>query len=110
MYSFPSLFRKIREESDLTQKEFAEKLSVSTILISMIESGQKEVSKNLIIKLSKILEVHPASITPFLFADNNINHKNLSSIEKTLIKKGEELQVFLIKRRSKNFKIHAKNN
>lgn len=110
MLTFPDLFKKIREESGLTQKDFAEKLQVSTILISMIESGQKEVSKNLIIKLSEILDVHPSSITPFLFADNNIRIKNLSAIEKVLIKKGEELQTFLIKQRSKNFISNAIEN
>ena len=33
MYSFPKLIKKIREASDLTQKEFAEAVDVSTVLI-----------------------------------------------------------------------------
>lgn len=104
MYSFPELIRKIREESNLTQKEFADVLSVSTILVSMIEAGQKQVSKNFIIRLAKALKVNPRSITPFLFDDKELNNKGTSNIEKDLIQLGEKLQMFLIKHKSKNLK------
>lgn len=104
MYSFSDLIKKIREESNLTQKEFADVLSVSTILISMIETKQKQVSKNFIIKLAKKLEVNPKSITPFLFEDKNIKNKKISNIEKDFIRIGERLQMFLIKCKAKNLK------
>lgn len=102
MYSFPQLIRKIREESNLTQKELANVLSVSTILISMIETGQKEISKNFIEKLSEKLEVHPSSITPFLFIQEANNNKNFSEIEKSLIDIGEKLQIYLIEKKARN--------
>ncbi len=107
MYSFPNLIKKIREASGLTQKEFAKILSVSTVLISMVETGQKEVSRNLITRLANKLKVHPSSITPFLFTDENLNSKNLSTLEKTIIDLGEKLQIFLIEKKSNNLKKYA---
>lgn len=108
MYSFPDLIKKIRDESGLTQKEFASILGVSTILIAMIESGQKEVSKNFILKLANKLKISPSSITPFLFLDKNSNNKKISQIEKSLIDLGEKLQNFLIKKKAKNLKKYVK--
>lgn len=102
MYSFPDLIKKIRASSGLTQEQLAKALDVSTILISMVESGQKEVSKNLIVRLSDILDVHPSSITPFLFAIDN--SKNVSSIEKKIIEIGEQFQDFLINNKAKKLK------
>lgn len=104
MYSFSELIKRIREEGGLTQKEFANILSVSTVLVSMIETGQKKVSKNFIVKLASKLEVNPSSITPFLFVDKNLEIKSISNIEKDLIRLGERLQSFLIKRQSKKLK------
>ena len=104
MYSFPQLIKKIREESDLTQKQLASVLDVSTVLISMIETGQKDISKNFIEKLAEKLEVHPGSITPFIFMDEDLDNKNISGIEKKLINIGEKLQIFLIENRAKKLK------
>ena len=55
MESFPSLIRKIRVKSGLTQTEFARLLDVSPILIAMVETGQKDVSKSLIEQKAKLL-------------------------------------------------------
>lgn len=108
MYSFPDLIKKIREEAGLTQAEFAKALNVSTILISMVETEQKEVSKKLLISLANKLRVHPASITPFLFNIDKHPEDKISYIEKTLIDWGEKMQVHLIKERSKLLKEDAK--
>ncbi|MDD5290415.1 MAG: helix-turn-helix transcriptional regulator [Patescibacteria group bacterium] len=107
MHSFPELIKKIRKTSTLTQKEFADVLGVSTILISMIEIGQKEVSKNFIIKLSKKLGVNPSSIIPFLYIYKDIDNKNISEIEKKFIEFGEGLQDYLINKKAKNLKKYA---
>lgn len=104
MLSFPELIKKIRESSNLTQENLAKALSVSTVLISMIESGQKEVSKRFIINLANKLEVHPNSITPFLFGNTEANHKNTTPLEKQVIKFGEKLQLLLIDKKAKNLK------
>jgi len=104
MFSFPELIKKIRESSGLTQENLAKALSVSTILVSMIESGQKEVSKRFIINLADKLEVHPNSITPFLFGNKEIGQKNMTSIEKEMIKFGEKLQLLLINKKAKNLR------
>ena len=101
MYLFPDLIRKIREEANLTQAEFAKSLNVSTVLIAMIETGQKEVSKNFVLKLAEKMKVHPSSITPFLFISKDEADNNLSVIEKNLIDWGEKMQKLLIKDRSK---------
>lgn len=46
------LLRDIRNELDLTQREFAEKFGSSQQVITMIERGQREVPKSLIKALS----------------------------------------------------------
>lgn len=107
MYTFPELIKQIRKESGLTQKEFAQVVSVSTILVSMIEAGQKDVSKNFILKLSEKLNVHPSTITPFLFSDQGMDAKSVSGFEKRLVDFGEKLQSYLIKIKSKNLKKYA---
>jgi len=104
MYTFVELIKKIRNESGLTQSEFAKALGVSTVLISMIETGQKEVSKSFIIKLADRLEVHPSSIMPFVFMDKKASSKELSGLEKSLIELGEKLQDYLIHKKAKELK------
>lgn len=100
MMNFSSLIRTIREEARLTQSEFAKALGVSTVLIAMVETGQKEVSKKLIVKLAECLDVHPASITPFLFGDTKASSTQLSAPEKMLLGWGERMQRLLIKKRA----------
>jgi transcriptional regulator with XRE-family HTH domain len=100
MYSFPELIKKIRAEAGLTQAEFAKAIEVSPVLIAMVESGQKEVSKKLLIKLADALNVHPSSITPFLYG-YEAKDKNMSAVEKKLLALGTKLQNHLIKDRSK---------
>jgi transcriptional regulator with XRE-family HTH domain len=103
MYTFPELIKKIREESGLTQAEFAKSLNVSAVLIAMVETGQKEVSKNLLIKLAEKMKVHPASITPFLFISKNDPVGKTSEVERMLTRWGEKMQKHLIRDRAKNF-------
>lgn len=101
MYTFPELIKSIRKESGLNQEQFATALGVSTVLIAMVETGQKEVSKNLLIKLAEKMEVHPASITPFLFIDKENPIKPVSGVEKRFIQWGEQMQRHLIRNRAK---------
>jgi transcriptional regulator with XRE-family HTH domain len=106
MYTFPELIKKIRDEAGLTQAEFARVLEVSPILVSMVEVGQKEVSKNLLIKLADKMDVRPSSITPFLFVEKDKEVEN-SKLEKMLIQWGEKMQDHLIKEKSKLLKKYA---
>ena len=103
MYSFPELIKKIRQEAGLTQVEFAKAIDVSPVLIAMVESGQKDVSKKLIVKIANGLKVHPASITPFLYSDD-AKKDDLSSIEKQFLDWGTKLQDYLIKKRARLLK------
>ena len=91
----------------LTQAEFAKALGVSAVLIAMVETGQKEVSKNLLIKIAELLNVHPSSITPFLFIDREKFSKDPSAIDKKFIEWGEKMQTHLIKDRAKLLKKYA---
>ena len=102
MDTFPKLLKKIRNEAGLTQEDLARVLEVSTALIAMVETGQKEVSKNFVVRLANSLKVNPNSIMPFIFDVND--SRNLSGIERQLIKLGEKLQIDLIKNRAKNLK------
>lgn len=106
MYTFPELLKKIREESGLTQDQMRQALGVSKILITLIETGQKEPSKKFISILADKLEVRPTSITPFLFNESE-NHSDLSKLETSLMNFGEKLQIFLIKDRAKNLRKHV---
>lgn len=110
MYTFPQLIRKIRNEAGLTQAEFADALDVSTVLVTMIETGQKEVSKKFVLKLSKCMHVHPASITPFLFMEDDTKEKPLSHIEKMLLELGEKMQSILVKDKAKKLRKYANVN
>jgi transcriptional regulator with XRE-family HTH domain len=108
MLTFPELLKKIREEADLTQEDLAGSLNVSTILISMIESGSREASKPFIANLAKKLDVRTGSILPFLSVTEDMNVKNLSTVEKSLIKLGEKMQTQLIKNKAKRLKKYGK--
>ncbi len=108
MYTFPELIKKIRDEAGLTQAEFAKALGVSAVLIAMVETEQKEVSKKLLIRLAERLEVHPSSITPFLFIEKDGSLKKFSKIEKTFVEWGEKMQDHLIKDRAKLLLKYAK--
>lgn len=105
MYTFPELLKKIRDESELTQIELAKILGVSTILVSMIESGQKKASRNFIIRLAAKLGVQPGFIAPFAFSEKK-EPCEISNLEKNLIILGEKLQYYLIKEKAKKLKRH----
>ena len=98
MYTFPIFLKKIRESSGLSQKQLANVLDVSTVLIAMVETNQKPPSKNLVIKLAGRMGVRPTSITPFIVDYEELNSKPLSRIEKSLEKLVEELQIKIIER------------
>lgn len=97
MYTFPNLIKNIRKEAGLTQVELAKSIDVSPVLIAMVESGQKEVSKKLLQKLATGLEVHPASIAPFLYGSELKENDDISKVEKQLLSIGNKLQSHLIK-------------
>jgi len=107
MYTFPDLIKKIREEAQLTQAEFAKILDISAVLVAMIETGQKEVSRKTILRLSEKMDVHPSSITPFMFNDENKYQNNMSKIEKSFLQFGEQLQDYLIKTKAKKLRQYA---
>jgi transcriptional regulator with XRE-family HTH domain len=107
MYTFPELIKEIRVEADLTQAEFAKAIGVSAVLIAMIETGKKEVSKNFLLKLAEKMNVHPASITPFLFINEENPIGTGSKVERLLIDWGEKMQIHLIKDRAKMLKKYA---
>lgn len=108
MYTFPELIKNIRNEAGLTQAEFAKAVEVSPVLIAMVETGQKEVSKKLLLKIADRLEVHPSSITPFLYDGAETTGTNLSPVERQFLVLGTKLQAFLVKKKSKNLKKYAK--
>ena len=110
MHTFPKLIRTIRDEAELTQAEFAEALGVSTVLVTMVETGQKDVSKNFLLRLAELMNVHPASITPFLFIDEGALFNNPSKAERLMIEWGEKMQKLLIEDRAKLLKKYAKES
>ena len=100
MYDFSELLKNIRKETGLTQSGLASKLEVSTILIAMIESGQKEPSKKFVEILAAKMEVSPRAIIPFVYSINK--YSDDSAFEKRLSQFGMNLQKQLISKKAKN--------
>ncbi len=103
MYAFADFLKKIREEGGLTQVELARILGVSTMLISLLETRQKEVSKAFIVKLAEKLEVRPSSISPFAYEEFGKKGEMLT-LEKTHLDVGARLQEYLIRVKAKKLK------
>lgn len=99
--SFPDLLKSLRKESWLNQEKFAEKLWVSSVLIAMVETGQKEPSKKFITKLAEVLWVRTFSLLPFLTMEEVDDFDTLSSFEKKIYQIGNNLQQELINKKAK---------
>lgn len=109
MHTFPQLIKKIRNSADLTQVELAKILDVSPVLVALVETEKKEVSKKFVKKLADALGVHPMSVTPFLFVAKDGSMEKLSAPERALLQFGEELQTLLIHKKAKNLKKYARS-
>jgi len=109
MKNSKNLIKKIRKESGLTQGQFAGALKVSKVLIAMIETDQKPISKKMILKLSEALNISSFSLEFSLFSKNENSKKiSLSPVELKLLRTGEKLQEQLITQGAKNLKKYAK--
>ena len=99
MKKFGDIVKTVRTKSGLTQDSFAKELGVSSIYISKIETDQKDVSKQFVIRLAEYVGVHPSALAPFLFLNPDVDESKLSEIEKKLIALGESLQLKLISKK-----------
>lgn len=100
-----NLIKKIRKESGLTQGQLADVLKVSKVLITMIETGQKSISKKMILKLADVLNISPFSLEFSLFSNGRDDkNESLSQTELKLLKIGKKLQNQLIIYGAKNLK------
>lgn len=70
----------------------------------MIETGQKNASRGFIKKLANRLDVHPTSITPFAYVDEDFSSKKLSPVEKSLLEVGTSLQSYLVNSKAKKLR------
>jgi len=100
-----NLIKKIRKESGLTQGQLADVLKVSKVLITMIETGQKSISKKMVEKLAAVLNISPFSLEFSLFSNGRDDKdQSLSKTEMKLLRIGEKLQNRLIVYGAKNLK------
>ncbi|NCS97216.1 MAG: helix-turn-helix domain-containing protein [Candidatus Pacebacteria bacterium] len=106
MYSLPNFLKAFRKATNSSQAEFANFLNVSTVLISMIESQQKQASKKFIENLAKKIDVHPGALALFYYNDED--RERLTKLEKELVNIGTELQRKIILKRAKSIKINEK--
>lgn len=104
MYAFPVFLKKIRATSGLSQKELAEILDMSTVLIAKIETGKKPPSKKLVIRLANKMGVRPTSLTPFIMNLDEGGIRELSKIEKTLLRAVERVQFEIIEKNAPKLK------
>ena len=102
MLSFQELLKEIRKNANITQKELSEQLNVSKVLIVKLENGNKEPSKKFILTLAKKLDVNPLTIFPFIAYEDE---EKVSSLEKKLLKIGNELQDILLKKKAKRLAV-----
>lgn len=100
MYTFSSLLRFLRREAKITQKELAEILGVSKVLIVMIENNTKEPSKKFVLNLADKLKIHPSALMPFVSIEDEINISNYSGLEKKLLQISIQLQEKLLKKKA----------
>lgn len=108
MSTFSQFLKQIRATSELSQKELADILGFSTILIVKLETGAKRPSKKFITTLAKKMDVRPASITPFMLDSNSAGAAPLSNLEKKLLALTERIQLEIINRDAKRLKHNAK--
>lgn len=101
MKTFIEILKDVRKQAGLTQAQLAKRIGVSTILISMVESGQKQASKSLIVKLARAMDVHPSSIAPFMLVTIK---SQPSKTETLLVRFMEKLQELLIEDKSQNLR------
>lgn len=90
----------VRSEFGLSQSQLAKELGVSTIYISKIETGQKKASKQFLSRLAEYVDVHPATLAPFLFLNDDVQSSQVGVLEQMLLRLGDELQKQLIKKRA----------
>lgn len=97
MYTQRELLKGIRETARLTQQELADLLGVHKMLIAMMETGKREMSKDFIASLAKALGVSSLSIAPILYA----NEPRPSGLAGRLVDIAEALQKTLVSRVAK---------
>jgi len=108
MYSLPQFLKELRKQENLSQFDLAQIIGVSTILISMIEAGQKTASRKFIELLSNKLQVNPGTLALFSYDLKQESSKDLTVLEKNLLDIGTKFQKQLITKKAKNLKIDAK--
>ncbi len=101
MLSFSDFIKQIRTVNNVSQEALAQSLEVSPVLISMLESGQREPSKNLLKIMAAKMRVHPASITPFIFDLPHPATEDLAGLEKQMVRLGEKYQTEIINKTSR---------
>lgn len=98
MKSFWNFIKEIRQGSWLNQEEFAKTLGVSKILIAMVESWQKSASKDLVWKLSEVLEIWKYTLFPFI-DEENYQIESLSLVEKMMLENMEKVRDYILSKR-----------
>lgn len=63
MYSLN--IKEFRKAKKLTQKQLAEKVGISRNFLSEIENGKWDIGLDLLIKISKVLGVHPSKLIEY---------------------------------------------
>lgn len=71
-----SAIRHFRQESGLSQEALADRLDMSPPYISMLESGKRYPSIEMLIRIANALEISPGAMLDFIAARYGVQDKN----------------------------------
>ncbi len=87
--AFGKALRKFRIDRDLTLREMAEKIGVTSSLLSSVETGRKKISKNLLEGIKDYLNELHEPVDKFIkladLANKSISLKNIDEGKQRLI-------------------------
>lgn len=107
---FSKYIKKIRLYNNLTQKEFAETLGVTSDYISKIESDRRKPSQYFIIKLSNLFNLDKSYVVSLLKLRKNSDaifvkeHCEIFTVAIAIVKKDDK--VLMVKRKQREGNLH----
>lgn len=91
---FGKVVRKLRIDRAMTMKDMADRLETSPVFLSAVETGRKNLTKNLVEKVISVLNVNAMELEALEDAISKTRKKVELHLEKEGVKKRELAAVF----------------